>query len=334
MVRYEGQPLPPSPRIALIANDAIGNFVVTTPLAQLLRAELSPSVVDYFGGTRTIELQEASDLYDSTFPLHGTTPAESFRTCSDREYDLVVNVEATALASAFAGFLSGPSTLVCGPCLGARGPVPYPADSRGDLWRDQEWIAGDLNLRYPFLRSGFIGEILCRLAYREGRLPSYRLPTLAPPIGLPPVLIACSASLPEKIWPAEKWSAVSRWLTDRGMEIGLIGAKPSAQKAFWLGSDAEDAVIASGVKDLRGTMSLPQVVGALSHAKLVLTLDNGILHLAAASQTSTVGLFRHGIHRLWAPPFASLTILTPGSESTPVAEIPLQSVQEAIESAL
>jgi ADP-heptose:LPS heptosyltransferase len=65
----------------------------------------------------------------------------------------------------------------------------------------------------------------------------------------------------------------------------------------------------------------------------VITIDNGILHLAAATGTPTVGLFRHGIHRLWAPPFANLTVLTPG-EKKAVAEIPVQVVQEAIFHAL
>ncbi len=65
----------------------------------------------------------------------------------------------------------------------------------------------------------------------------------------------------------------------------------------------------------------------------MLTIDNGILHLAVASGTPTVGLFRHGIHRLWAPPSPSLTVLTPG-EGQNVAGIAVQTVQEALERAL
>jgi ADP-heptose:LPS heptosyltransferase len=39
----------------------------------------------------------------------------------------------------------------------------------------------------------------------------------------------------------------------------------------------------------------------MTRAKAVLTLDNGIMHLAATTGTPVVALFRHGIHRLWKP---------------------------------
>jgi len=80
-------------------------------------------------------------------------------------------------------------------------------------------------------------------------------------------------------------------------------------------------------------MRLPAVAGALARAKAVLTLDNGILHMAAAAGAPTVGLFRHGIHRLWAPPVAGLTVLTAG-EGKPVSEIQPERVIEAVRLAL
>lgn len=60
-------------------------------------------------------------------------------------------------------------------------------------------------------------------------------------------------------------------------------------------------------------MTLPQVVGAIEGARLVVSIDNGIVHLACATDTPVVGLYRHGIHRLWAPPSANVRIVEPGS---------------------
>ena len=73
-------------------------------------------------------------------------------------------------------------------------------------------------------------------------------------------------------------------------------------------------VDSSLVKDLRGHFTLPEVVGALSTAKLVVTLDNGIMHLAAATDTKTVALFRPGIHRLWTPPKRTIFPIIPSSD--------------------
>lgn len=327
MRRYEGTGLPANPRVAVVANDAIGNFVVATPLLQALRRELKPSLITYYGGRRTWELQVASDLFEATFPLHGSPLEEAIEAAGT--YDLVVNVENGSHAKAFVGSIAK-DALVCGPASDATGAdLPFPADQRGDLWRDRGWISPDLTTRYGFLRTGWIAEIYCRLAYLEGPIPDYKIPVEQVEHDFD-VLIATSASLTEKLWAPEKWSAAIAGLTDQGLKCGLLGAKPSDQKAHWQGSEDEARMVEAGwLADLRGKWTLPQVAGALRGARAVLTLDNGILHLAAAAGTPTVGLFRDGIHRLWAPPFERLTVLTPG-EDRPVVEIGLDRVMEAM----
>src|SRR5438309_1790968 len=61
--RFEGETLPPNARVAVISGDALGNFVVVTPLLQLLRRELRPASIDYYGGRRIQELQDNSKLF-------------------------------------------------------------------------------------------------------------------------------------------------------------------------------------------------------------------------------------------------------------------------------
>lgn len=327
MPRYEGQGLPSNPRVAVIANDAIGNFVVATPLLQMIRRELKPSHIHYYGGVRTREMESASDLFEWSFPLHGRPFGEACR-ASHGPYDLIVNVERTGNAMAMAAFLEGDQTMICGPCLGPRGDMPYPDDARGNLWRDQEWISPEITSRYPFLRTGYIGEIYARLAYLEGDVPPYRVPTEAT-VSPCDILVATSASLPDKLWPVTKWVTVFKRFQAMGLKVGLIGAKPSVQKAYWEGESDEDQMVVSGsVTDLRGEYSLPQVAGILASCKMILTLDNGILHLACAGGRPVVGLFRNGIHRLWAPPHPGLEVLIP-PVGDPVAEIELETVWEA-----
>src|SRR4051794_33381310 len=113
--RFQGEKLAQGGRIAVIANDALGNFVVVTPLLQLLRSQFKPAQMDFYGGVRTWELQTASSLFEWTFPFHGSAPSELATVASERRgYDLIVNVERSSEAKIFTGKLSTDSTFVCG----------------------------------------------------------------------------------------------------------------------------------------------------------------------------------------------------------------------------
>lgn len=308
MDRYRGEPLGDGPRVAVIGNDAIGNFVVLTPLFQMLREELTPASLDYYGGTRVRELADASDLLDQTFPLHGTAPRDFLHVAADRRYDLVINVERGAWAQAAAAVLSDKGTKVCGPCLDpeGRGPWSHPGDERGKLWEDQAWLSPEITSTYPFLKSGHISEIFCRLAYRDGTVPRYALPSgdLGERFD---VIFATAASEADKLWPVENWIAAARFLQDKGLSVALVGAKPADQGKYWKGaSDEEELLRQTGIVDRRGAWRLPEVVGALHQARLVLTLDNGVLHMAASGPAQIVGLFRNGYPRLWAPRLPTL----------------------------
>ena len=340
MVRFSGQALPEGCRIALITNDAIGNYVVVTPLIKMLKEQFKPGTLHYYGGIRTKELWATDPLIDRGFAFHGGSPWESvsewWQGSQPKPYDLIVNVENHPWAKAFASLISQDRGFLCGPALrdDARADLPFAEDERGHLWEDKRWIAGDIVSKYPFLDSGFIGEIFARLCYLSGPLPAYRIQRDEPPFAMPDVLIATTASLQEKLWPFEKWRAALEWLRAKGVSVGLLGAPPKAQQQYWTGSDAESQLVAAGLaEDLRGKLTLTEVAGALERAKAVLSLDNGILHLAASTDTPVVDLFRHGIHRLWAPPFGKLTIVTPG-EARAVAELKVEHVTEALERVL
>lgn len=341
MRRYKGEDLRFGAAIAVVANDAIGNFVITTPLAQMLAARHRPSRIDLFSGARAMELATASPLWSHAHAPFGAAPSAGDGPLPPGlpTYDLVVNVEWAPWAKVLAGRLAGPDTHVCGPVTATDGTdVPFGDDARAALWNDRTWVSPDLPARYPFLRTGWIGEIFCRLAFLDGDVPPYRVPESDPAPSLaraglaavPDVLVACSASLPEKLWPVDSWAEALRAVRAAGCSAGLLGAPRKNQGAFWQGADAEDRLVADGlVHDLRGAFTLPGVVGAISRARAVLSLDNGIMHLAAAARTPTVALFREGIHRLWAPPSDRLHAVVP-LPGEPVSAIPVERVRSAL----
>jgi ADP-heptose:LPS heptosyltransferase len=71
------------------------------------------------------------------------------------------------------------------------------------------------------------------------------------------------------------------------------------------------ALVEGGVQDLRGRLTLPEVAGALAQARAFVTVDNGLMHVAAAVGTPTVAIFGASPRRLWAPPVSCVRVLEP-----------------------
>ena len=334
MKRFQDQNLGESPTIAVVANDALGNFVVSTPLLQMLRGKYPTAKISFFGGVRTAELQSASDLIDHSFLLHGASAkqlSDMFRSETGK-YDLVVNLENAALAIVAAGLLVEEDGYVVGPVVapGARASFPYSDDEQGRLQADQEWIRPSVAASYDILDSGWIGEIFCRMSYLDGAIPRYSLTAEPPWDPIPEVLIATLGTGADKLWQKEKWAEVLKNFCRMSKSVGLLGALPAKQKLYWSGNTVEEDLVAAGlVQDLRGKFTLPEVVGAIQNAQLVLTIDNGILHLAASTETPIIGLFREGINRLWAPPVSSLKVILPDPGKS-VESISVQTVIGAI----
>ena len=249
MRRYAGEELAPGSRIAVVANDAIGNYVVSTPLLQMLRSRWKPSAIHYYSGSRTQELWMEDSNIDWGFPLYGSEPnfsvLNAFAEIGQERYDLVINLEWTTWAKSFTAVISSLNTYVCGPCLGSdgRSDLPFPDDMQGKLWTDQEWISASLPLHYPILESGFIGEIFARLAYLLGAVPEYSVPRQDVNGEIPDVIISAAASLPEKLWPIENWLDLLQRCKSAGRSVGLVGAKPTAQSILWKGASDEEQLV-------------------------------------------------------------------------------------------
>lgn len=337
MRRWQNEPLPSPARVALIANDAIGNFALASCVARSFASEHPGSEITLWSGSRVAEFGCAPPFTRFIEFLRLDGADLRGRVESSPPYDLIINIESSDPAKQLAGHLASHSgALVCGPATDCSGvELPFPNDDRGRLWAHREWVSESLPAEFPFLKTGFIGEILCRLCYLERPISPPLIPSAPWPDDVPDVLIAMSASLSTKIWPLDAWAGALRHLRARGLRVGLLGARRSAQHSFWLGCDIEDAVVAQGLAiDLRGEPTLPQVADALNRARLVLTLDNGIMHLAASvpNRTPTIALFRHGIHRLWLPPWGRVTPVV-AAPSAAVDTIAAESVTGAIDAA-
>jgi ADP-heptose:LPS heptosyltransferase len=324
MKRFTDQPLRPRPHIAVLFYDSIGDFVVVTPLLRGLSEKYPGCVVDYLGGERTRELEAASPLINSRYSLFGGPGAlaglpgyVAERVAAAGPYDLAINCEAHPAARLASHFLA--PHFVVGPAYAEdlRGDLPYPS-TRVDALHAEAWNAGDLLDRYgDVLQSQYIAEILCRLARVETNFARTEVPIVDPGEPVPEVLIATGGNRSAKLWPLAYWHEVVDWCTRHRLSVGLLGSAPAQQARFYHSVDAETALLEqTALQDLRGRFSLPAVAGALQRAQVCVSIDNGIMHMAAAAGAPTVAIFGGSPWRLWAPRAPKVQVLVPAEPCT------------------
>ncbi len=194
-----------------------------------------------------------------------------------------------------------------------------------------------------------------RAIMRGGRRPGHRLTHLAGTLGLatPPLPVAWTAEPDRvraaallspggpiiglgptanwsgKIWPADRFTALFHALAER-----LPGARP----AIFAGpGEAERALAAPvlaalpGAIDLAGQLSLPEAAACLAQCRLFVGNDSGLMHLAAAAGTPTLGLFGPTPASEYAPAGRrAAAVLAPGpAGQTPIETLPVDQVLAA-----
>lgn len=93
-------------------------------------------------------------------------------------------------------------------------------------------------------------------------------------------VVAGGTEAERKSWPLERWAELTRRLVADGWQVGFTGVAGDSEKIGRIMADAalpEDKVIS-----LCGRISLEKLGDLLKRARLLITIDTGVLHLAAA----------------------------------------------------
>jgi heptosyltransferase-2 len=205
----------------------------------------------------------------------------------------------------------------------------------------------------PFLaripeRTGFVGEwrfgLLNDLRWNERRLPrmidrcaALALPKDAalPPEWPQPELVVSPNELAEwrdqgglggdpqpiialapgavgtgKRWPAAHFATLARQFAADGAAVWIVGGRNETALA------GEIAAAAPRVRDLTGT-DLRNAILALKAANVAVSNDSGLMHVAAALGTPTIGLFGPTVPWLDAPLNPLAAIIEPDDGVTP-----------------
>jgi len=156
------------------------------------------------------------------------------------------------------------------------------------------------------------------------------------------VLVHPGAAAPGRRWPAERFAAVAGWLADRGHEVRITGSAAEqdlARQVAWLAGLPEHHVLA-------GRTSLGGLAALVASARLVVSGDTGLSHLASAFARPSVTLFGPVPPAEWGPPrhprHQVLWAAEPGYRGDPhasgldpaLARITPDQVQRAVDQAL
>ncbi|GAC1396837.1 MAG: glycosyltransferase family 9 protein [Vulcanimicrobiaceae bacterium] len=111
-------------------------------------------------------------------------------------------------------------------------------------------------------------------------------------------LIHPGAASGSRRWPLERWAIVARELVRRGHDVALTG---TPEEFALTSAIAAKASLPPG-RNLAGTTDLVGLSALVGGARLLLSSDTGVAHLAFAHRTPSITLFGPTSPAHWGPP--------------------------------
>ena len=90
---------------------------------------------------------------------------------------------------------------------------------------------------------------------------------------------------PAKRWPSESYAGLAREMMAKGFKVALFGSKNDRDVT------ADISALAPGVVDLAGKTRLEDAIDLIAAARLAVSNDSGLMHVAAAVGTPVVAVY-------------------------------------------
>ena len=288
--------------VVLRALPGLGDLLCTVPALRALRAALPAAHVAVIGLPAADLLRERlGHLVDEVLPFPGfpglpEAPLDPARTVAfldeaqRRRFDLALQLQGDGRVTNLLVALLG-SRLTAGfhpPAGWAPDPdrsLPYPARAH-EVRRPLALLA---HLGIPPAGEG----LELPLADDDAAQADVALDGLAP--GAYAVLHP-GATEPARRWPPARFAAVADGLAERGLVPVLTGT--AAERPI---VDAVGEAVRAPTVDLAGRTSLGALAAIVRDARLVVTNDTGMSHLAAAVGAPSVVVFLASDPARWAP---------------------------------
>ncbi|MDQ3465376.1 MAG: glycosyltransferase family 9 protein [Actinomycetota bacterium] len=261
------------PRALVLRALGLGDLLTAVPALRGIRSALPDHELVLATPAALRPLVELIAAVDGVLPTSGLGPLVA----PDGPWDVAVNLHGRGPQSHALLLGLRPNRLIA---FGAAG-VPGPA------WRADEHEV----TRWCRLVADGLGAACCPEALLLNR------PACEPPVP-GAVVVHPGAASGSRRWPAARFGEVAAALRQVGLTVVVTGS--AAERAL-----AGDVAAAAGLPDaeiLAGRTTLIELAALVAYARLVITGDTGVAHLASAYRTPSVVLFGPVSPSLWGPP--------------------------------
>ena len=290
-LRKPNRTLLPQTRILLVKLSSFGDVLHALPTLEALRAAFPSAHLTWLveaayapllsGHPALNEVWEAPRLRPAEL-LSGSNPGTLRRLLYQlraRPFDLVVDVQGLLKSAVWVALAKSPRK------------VGY------DKTRELSYLA--LTERVPpFDPEAHAVRRYLNLAHYLGApptLPRFRLgldagvdiSALIPDeADRPLVVLHPGARWASKLWPLASWASLSEWFHAQGFQVAVTGSAADRELVASITAQCRAPLV-----NLAGSTSLAQLAAILRKARLAVTTDTGVMHLAATLGTKVVALF-------------------------------------------
>lgn len=326
--------------IAVIRALALGDMLCAVPTFRALRARFPGAHIALIGLPWAAELVERfPDYLDELiefpgFPGIPEVPVDPGRITAflsamqDRRFDLVVQLQGDgSVINEFAALLG--TRQVAG-FVPAAMPLRPPRVDPDDVWIPYPASGHEVD-RLLAIPRALGARVDDHLEFPVTNRDRDEADSLLAGTGLgarPFAIVHAGGSRSDRRWPAERFAEVADALADDGVEILLTGTTGEKEVTA-----AVQATMQRPASDLAGRTSLGTLAALIDRARIVLTNDTGVSHLAAAIGADSVTIFTASDRERWAPRGAGRHLAVgagvPDGENGRV-DVPVASVTEAV----
>jgi len=281
-------PISDRPRILISRLSAIGDAILTLPVANALRERFPDAHLGWVVESKSAPMVRGHEALDSVIELRRGwfTSVSGIREARQqlREHDFEIAIDCQGLTkSALAGWLSG-----------ARSRIGYAGRHGGELSR---WLNNTLVTPVFTHVTDRSLELLTSLRIHQPKV-RWRLPVPRPARlwaarwrrgigGVPLAVLNPGATWDSKLWEADRFAATARIIADRFGYRSVVVWGSFEERLM-----AERIVdAAAGTALLAPDTDLHHLAALIETADLFVSGDTGPLHIAVAVGTPTIGLY-------------------------------------------